>query len=91
MPRDSGLIHHKVKPRRCEGRSNWLGRLQSRKCAWAAKSKRQTLGRVCVPTVQKISSFSIEAGTPGKEFAEHGYEATREAAMAAFAKSWRRE
>ena len=51
MPRDSGLIHHKVKPRR----------------------------------------FSNEAGTPGKEFAEHGYEATREAAMAAFAKSWRRE
>jgi hypothetical protein len=25
------------------------------------------------------------------ERAEHGYEATREAAMAAFAKSWRRE
>jgi len=37
------------------------------------------------------AAASLSYGHPEDRTPTHGYEATREAAMAAFAKSWRRE
>jgi len=37
------------------------------------------------------AAASLSYGHPEDRTSTHGYEATREAAMAAFAKSWRRE
>src|SRR5262249_60671290 len=79
---DAGGVVKNVNDAKLEAVEAWIG--ESRR--WLLDGLR--LGRI---DVAKANRATLAFGHHEDRWPTHGYEPTREAAMAAFAKSWRRE